>query len=504
MKASSHSRNRTGPTLRRAGFALALASAFVLGQSAAWAEDPMAAAMPGKPDFPYGTYDLGTQGYVMKEFSVSGMAVSYGPAGKAGAGGIVPAKPEGSAAYKTRVVVITPADPAKFNGTVVVEWLNVSGGLDVPVDFIMLHRELLRGGYAYVGVSAQQVGVDGGPRSISGNADPLKKADPARYGTLVHPGDAYSFDIFSDAARLLKSQPATLLGPLKPKRILAVGQSQSAIYLATYVNEVDPLVRVYDGFLLHSRAGYAAPLDGTSMYHESLAQLQTPTKLNPNPRVPVLQLATETDLIGLGAVAGLYPVQQPDSPHLRTWEIAGAAHVDNYELGTGMIDIPQLPVAKLAAAWAPKTSVLGITLPVPVNNGPQHHYVAEAALVRLDEWVAGGQAPPAAGRITLQLDTKGGLAGGIRTPWVDVPVSHLTGFPAGVLGSAAIAGAAIPYDQAALAQFYPGGKTEYLRKFRAALDKTIQSGFILPADREEILDLARLSYPPGAPPAASP
>jgi hypothetical protein len=41
---------------------------------------------------------------------------------------------------------------------------------------------------------------------------------------------------------------------------------------------------------------------------------------------------------------------------------------------------------------------------------------------------------------------------------------------------------------------YPGGKAEYLKRFAVALDRSIQSGFILPADRQEILDLAAASY----------
>ena len=68
----------------------------------------------------------------------------------------------GTADYTTRMVVLTPTDAAKFNGTVIVEWLNVSGGVDAPALWFMAHREIVREGYAYVVVSAQQVGVEGG------------------------------------------------------------------------------------------------------------------------------------------------------------------------------------------------------------------------------------------------------------------------------------------------------------------------------------------------------
>ena len=58
--------------------------------------------------------------------------------------------------YTTRILVRKPNNPAKFNGTVIVEWLNVS--LDQDVDFVFgATRELVvREGYAWIGVSAQK------------------------------------------------------------------------------------------------------------------------------------------------------------------------------------------------------------------------------------------------------------------------------------------------------------------------------------------------------------
>ena len=65
------------------------------------------------------------------------------------------------AGYKTRILVRRPTNPAHFNGTVLVEWMNVSAGESAP-DWDFLNPMLMRDGYAYVGVSAQALGVDGG------------------------------------------------------------------------------------------------------------------------------------------------------------------------------------------------------------------------------------------------------------------------------------------------------------------------------------------------------
>ncbi len=60
---------------------------------------------------------------------------------------------------------------------------------------------------------------------------------------------------------------------------------------------------------------------------------------------------------------------------------------------------------------------------------------------------------------------------------------------------AAIFGSGEPFDAATVRRLYPGGAAEYLESFTAALDSAIGSGFILPADRAEILELAAATYP---------
>ena len=211
-----------------------------------------------------------------------------------------------------------------------VEWLNVSGGIDAPALWMMAHREVLRAGYAYVAVSAQKVGVDGGA-SLMGIDMSLKAQDPARYANLTHPGDAFAFDIFSQVGELLRS--GSILGDLRPQHVVGLGESQSAVFLTTYINAVDPLAKVYDGFLVHSRFGPAAPLDGSSLIEE----LQSPTgqqaavRFRPDLRVPVITIITETDLFCENP-PGYYRARQPDDEWLRVWEIPGTAHADNYTI----------------------------------------------------------------------------------------------------------------------------------------------------------------------------
>ncbi|TAL00324.1 MAG: hypothetical protein EPO08_14050 [Rhodospirillaceae bacterium] len=471
---------------------------------AAHAADPTVVAVPGNPVLLFGAFDLAPMGYSTDEFFVSGIASSYKVAGGQTPDGHWDVASAESAPYTTRIVVVRPADPRKFNGTVVVEWLNVSGGTDASPDWNAAHREIMRNGYAYVGVSAQKVGVDGGP-SLGGFGTPLKKANPERYGNLNHPGDAFSYDIYSQAGRILRGPDASkVLGPLVPKRIIADGESQSAVFLTTYVDAVDPVAKVYDGFLVHSRFGPPSRLDGISMIGDP-AMLLEPAKFRTDLRVPVITVITETDLLG-GRLPGYYNARQPDNARLRVWEIPGTAHADTYTFGAGFIDSESTPLSKLAAAWEPTDKILGSQLAKPINAAPQHHYVVEAALWNLDRWIRTGHAPPKTHPMTLTVgdqpgqppilvrDQNGETQGGIRTPWVDVPTMRLAG--AGNSGSpfAMLAGVSEPFDAATLTRLYPGGKSEYLKKFGASLDSAIKAGFILPADRQEILDLATISY----------
>jgi hypothetical protein len=95
------------------------------------------------------------------------------------------------------------------------------------------------------------VGTDGMP-GTEGLA--LRGWDPNRYGTLRHPGDDFSFDIFSQAARVVAPgrdiSGVDPMGGLPVVRSLASGGSQSAMRLHAYCNAIQPLEGLLDGFLL--------------------------------------------------------------------------------------------------------------------------------------------------------------------------------------------------------------------------------------------------------------
>jgi hypothetical protein len=468
----------------------------------------------GQPGIVLTGYDIGRAGYVLEEFFLDGTAASFEPAGPTGADGYWQVTPSGQAPFTTRIVVCRPAGPGAFTGTVVLEWLNVSAGFDAAPHWMLTHRHVVRSGWAWVGVSAQRAGIEGGSIFDAAGEEPgegprrtmvlpaLKEGDPVRYGGLHHPGDAFSFHIFAQAARAVRS--GAVLGPLPVECLLAAGQSQSAIHLVSYVNAVAsalPPEAACDGYLIGSRTGSAAPLTG---WDGRIRTGPDGARVRTDGRWPVLTVQTESDVTG--PLAGI-TARQPDNSRFRWWEIAGAAHADTYMLGAAFSDSGELTPAGLARMLAPTAEPLGMRCPAPVNSGPQHHYVAQAAIAHLDRWARGGAPPPSSplletdpdDHMRLLTDEADIARGGIRTGWVDVPVAALSGLaPPGAEGISVLLGTTRVFDDAELACRYPGGRDGYAAAFREATERTVAEGFLLAEDAGEAVAVASAAYPASA------
>jgi hypothetical protein len=416
--------------------------------------------------------NLAANGYMEQEFFASGTATAF-KATSMPSNGKWTIAPTTTASYRTRIIVRRPTSAARFNGTVVVEWMNVSDGESAP-DWDYLNPELMRGGYAYVAVSAQAEGVNGGKPILGSPVTGLVGTEPARYGTLHHPGDQYSLDMFAQIARAVGTDSASSLGNLHPKHTVAVGESQSAFYLTTFADALQPLTHTFDGIFIHSRGGTGAPLSGPLESGKGPSDLRIRTDLG----IPVFMSETQTDLIELGYGTA----QQPNTRWIRTWELAGTSHADAFIVG---------PAAK----------DLGCTS--PVNDGPQH-YLVQAGFAAFMKWVLKGT-PPASPPpfrlsstkpVTLALDAHGNVIGGVRTPAVDVPVSTLSGAaPEGASAICSLFGSTIAFTPQMLVSLYQT-KSHYLALFTASLDKDISEGFILEPDRAALLAQAeQVAFP---------
>lgn len=420
-------------------------------------------------------FDPTSVGYQRSEVFLGGIATSYssaGPLTNDGKWSITSGAT--NAGFKTRMVTYRPSAAANFNGTVIVEWLNVTAGADLANDWVMAHNEFVREGAAWVGVSAQAVGVNN-----------LKSDQPARYSTLNHPGDSYSYDIFSAAARQIRSNPASVLGGLTPQRLIATGESQSASRLVTYLNAVEPLTHLYDGYMVHSRGA-----GGSRLTQAPLPDVPVPSPLaiRDDLTAPVMVVQAEGDVIGsdLGA-------RQPDTAKFRSWEMAGTSHADSYTISVGVADVGDGAGAAQMFAYMRAPQNAGCSS--PINAGP-HHWILQAAFHSLEAWVRDGTLPPTAPLlqvvsttpVVLARDAMGNALGGVRSPHVDAPVATLTGVNSGA-GFCRLFGSTTPLTTAELTALYPTN-ADFVTDWSNALSAAVAAGFIVPGDQAELLAAA--------------
>ena len=421
-----------------------------------------------------GGIDLSTIGYVQDEYFVSGTASTLSAT-------------DPSAPFTTRIVVRRPKDVATASGRVAVEWLNVTAGFDTAPDWTSAHVEFAREHWIWVGVSAQEVGIVGRDGALVPLA--LKLADPDRYSSLSHPGDSYSYDIFSQVGAAIRTHADTLLGGATPSSVIAFGESQSAMRLTTYINEVAASARVFDGYFVHSRGAVGAPLSQAPLADVKSAD---PTLFRTDLTVPVLNFITETDLVG--ERLAYVRARQDDTDMVHTWEVAGTSHVDYYGLGLGDTDDGSgaADAALVAAMSLPPSSIYGgvINCDLPINTGPQT-YVLRAAIAALAKWVESGSAPVSTPRLelddagALKVDAQGNALGGVRSPQVDAPVARLSGGGQSGESFCGLFGTTAPFDAATLASLYPDRQTQ-VDRWNSAIDAAVAAGTLLAPDAEAL------------------
>ncbi|HEY1826539.1 MAG TPA: alpha/beta hydrolase domain-containing protein [Acidimicrobiales bacterium] len=462
-------------------------------------------------------FPLAKDGYEESEFFLSGTATSFKSAKALNKNGQWTVTPAARAKYTTRVIVYRPINPARFDGTVDVEWLNVTGGIDAAAAWLTGHPEMIRAGMAYVGVDAQEGGIYGQAGSIAtaDGAGGIKQTDPARYGSLVHPGDSFSYSIFEQAGAAVHASASKLLGGLKPTHVLAIGESQSAFRLVTYIDAIQPLsAGVYDGYLVYSRGG-----DGANLSQSPQANIATPTPtyIRTDLHVPVLLFETEADLLVLGDVVA----RQPATAEIRQWETAGTAHDDTYGLlysraddGDGVPDVEAFE----SMLTPPKDPIPGIVdCPLPINAG-SHTYELRAAIAALNTWVGKGVAPPQSPRLDVAANDKafmtnaqGNALGGIRPPQVVAAVAKLSGLgqpgtvaapsagqqtsSSAAVGAGALCGifgTTVPFTAAQLSALYPT-HSAFVKKWDSATAAEVRQGYLLAPDARTLDRIAAAS-----------
>lgn len=448
--------------------------------------------------------DLHKYGYCEEEYFLSGKANVYkwdqpGPAEIR-----MPAGP-----YTNRTMVRKPTDPNKFSGNVFLEVLNSTSTYDSQPLWYACHDKFLRDGDIYVGITSKPIAIKA-----------LKKYNPIRYAPLSwdnplppeqrgnNPGDymplgiAGSFpetedgliwDIVSQTGALLKSDSsANPLNGYGVEKIYAIGASQSANLLTTYINAIQTVAvmpdgkPIFDGFLLTVGA-YPLPINQDAPIVLPPGDSRVVIR---NCRVPVIRFMSQSDFRSMGPWPFL-SARREDSDALtdrfRLYEVPGAAHTNYYT-----VDFRSGPA---------ELTPLDIEIPHKPDYYPNDfpsHYLFMGALVNLDRWVREGTPPPRAARIQIDeritqkdqfgnevpailKDGYGNATGGLRTPYLDIPIATYTAYT-----DADCLGGKLLYFQDDLEKQLYQSHEYYFRLFSAKVDEMVESGWIMAVDGERM------------------
>lgn len=429
------------------------------------------ALLPSAPGRPVTSRQaqLATVGYLEEEFRLRGQSQAYATDGDWNDDGHWKLKNRGEPqAYETRVLVRRPKDPARFNGIVLVEWLNTSLGFDVDGGWMVTRDEIEREGYAWVGVSAEAASVKS-----------LKKANPERYAQAVVSDSDYSFDIYDHAAVAIRQAASQWGRPETQVKLLGMGYSKSASFLFTFINAFQPRSNAYDGFYMRGATPAAIQVNG---WHINIVM----PKVRTDSKVPLMQVQTEME------VAVSWPLSKtPDTDKLRYWEVAGGTHFDLH-----MRDESLIASQADAKLTTPRCFNPSSTLPTQVFD--------HAALHALRNWVTTGTPPPKAPRLQrtslgfVKDDDVGNAMGGLRLPELDVPTASYGMFNNGPtnslgfwVGFACIAGGtAKPLDAEILRSRYSSHQA-YVQAYKQHADKLLSDGFLRPSGHALLLGKAR-------------
>ncbi len=202
--------------------------------------------------------------------------------------------------------------------------------------------------------------------------------------------------------------------------------------------------------------------------------------------MPVLTFQAENDLLTLGYL----PARQDDSANFRLWEVAGTAHADLYTVVRGAGDVRGAP---RFAEIAEVNQLAGyIECEKPFNAGPMH-YVINASVRALDDWIRTGSPPPPAPRLDVTddgsdflRDTYGNATGGIRSPHVDAPVATLRGDGNAGGGFCILFGTTGLFSAELMASLYVDAQG-YTEAVRIAAEDAVARGHLLPEDAAAII-----------------
>jgi hypothetical protein len=462
---------------------------------------PIVDGTPETRSTPFGAWitDLSIDGYTEEEFLVSGMANIYAYVDDVGQDPAVTVS-LADQPYTTRILVRRPQTARAFNGTVYLEVLNPTFFYDVDFIWEFTYRSIIDDGAAWVGVTSKPVAADflRDDWGTSLGSQPLPLRNNSRYARISMPMLGQVWDILGQVGALLKTDndPDNPMVGFGVERIIMVAYSQSAGYQVTYANSFHAAATmpdsstVFDGYYI-SAGSFSSkrvnPPDDSRRENHPAGDARN--LLSRPLSAPVVRFQTQWEMLPFFN-ADTRRQTETDDPLIRTYELAGAPHLDldSDEIG-GQFLIRDLGLD----SWH-----IPCELPLSPIRSAQ---VQSALLKAMDSWIRDGTLPPASrliqisvdanGRRMIAVDADGNAIGGVRHPTVEAPLGTYLGKneprPQCILQ-----GAFIAFDQDRIDELYPTHGF-YVQQVERAVTQAIAEGFLLPGDAQVLIAEARQS-----------
>ena len=450
--------------------------------------------------------DLSQYRYLEQEYLLKGTANVY--SGTTGG----PLTVAASGPYETRILIRRPASPGRFSGRVIVELINPTSNYDVDIMWAADHNYFMSRGDIYVGISIKPVVLAAmqafNPTRYAGlsmaNPDPSNTCPQGSPSTET----GLAWDMVSQLGALLKSgSPANPLANVHVKDVYLTGYSQSGGYMVTYINDIVPHFAlsggapIYDGYLIGAGYGFTelAPINqcaapaapGTPAAPETPGIEQF--VVHPPPNAPVIDVQTLSDSYSFLGWAGEEPDSNTPTDRYMLYQVPGASHIWTYQ-------VAYTPgPAELTAAGHPANDWQDNCLDTNLNPFPLQYFI-DGAFDSLDRWVTAGTPPPFASHIeaigdgtpaaTIVDDQYGNALGGLRNPYVDVPIGTYYGTTAGTGTCELLWGHWTPFSQPQLQQLYPTHQS-YVTAVENDVDDLLAARFLTSADAAAIIQQAQ-------------
>lgn len=400
--------------------------------------------------------------------------------------------------YKTRILVRKPSSN-KFSGRVFVDIYNASNGYDIEDVWRRSYQYYLENGHIYIGITSKPINV------LS-----LKNFDYNRYHTLNWaakesapmpstidlsmsiPGteEGLVWDMISQLGTLVRSGQAPFLKGYQVENVYLTGQSQSGMYLNTYVYFFhNYLTSIFDGYLNVVGAGVMRDLN---QYESEGAQFSARKQLVPKDlQTPFMLLSSHGDInlfASFGDRSDVLKALKESDGKIRHYELTSSPHTDPAS--------PLIPDNSEIIKTKNLPKILDFEYDYEVNSMQLAYYVNSVSEY-LHNWAVKGIEPPSSLEIDRDeeglaiKDEHGNGVGGLRSPYIDVPVAtyhpNALANPSQINQAVGNVNGSMDYfDSIKLRTLYNDEK-KYLEQFEASVKAQVETGWLLESDAKCML-----------------